>query len=212
MHDGRSARARRREASRREHAGHVRGHALPEDDLAQQGRRAPREREAVAVPAGADPLSVVAWQRADQRKPVASFSLSQPVEIGRQDMAKGEPAPLPEKGEHVARVDLPDRMRLIIAGALEKQVSRQHLRLEPQPGDKVTAGSPCGELESTKSVSEIYAPVSGEIVAVNSAIETAPELVNAEPYAGGWMFEVKPDDPAAVGELLSAAEYAAGIE
>src|SRR6185436_790883 len=73
----------------------------------------------------------------DQRKPVATFSLSQPVEIGRQDMAKGEPAPLPEKGEHVARVDLPDRVRLIIAGALEKQVSRQHLRLEPQPGEKV---------------------------------------------------------------------------
>lgn len=82
----------------------------------------------------------------------------------------------------------------------------------PQPGDKVEAGAPCGELESTKSVSEIYAPVSGEIVTVNSAIETAPELVNAEPYGGGWMFEVKPDDPAAVGELLSAAEYTAGIE
>ena len=82
----------------------------------------------------------------------------------------------------------------------------------PQPGDKVVAGSPCGELESTKSVSEIYAPVSGEIVAVNSAIETAPELVNSEPYGGGWMFEVKPDDPASVSELLSAAEYAAAIE
>ncbi|MCE9526714.1 MAG: adenylate/guanylate cyclase domain-containing protein [Planctomycetales bacterium] len=73
----------------------------------------------------------------DQRKPVASFSLSQPIEIGRQDMTKNEPAPQPEKGEHVARVDLPDRVRLIVAGALEKQVSRQHLRLEPQPGDKV---------------------------------------------------------------------------
>ncbi|MGI8980942.1 MAG: adenylate/guanylate cyclase domain-containing protein [Pirellulaceae bacterium] len=73
----------------------------------------------------------------DQRKPVASYSLSQTVEIGRQDMAKGEPAPQPEKGEHVARVDLPDRVRLIISGALEKQVSRQHLRLEPQGTDKV---------------------------------------------------------------------------
>lgn len=73
----------------------------------------------------------------DQRKPVASFSLSQTVEIGRQDMAKGEPAPQPEKGEHVARVDLPDRVRLIVAGALEKQISRQHLRLEPQGSDKV---------------------------------------------------------------------------
>ncbi len=73
----------------------------------------------------------------DQRKPVASFSLSQSVEIGRQDMAKGEPAPQPEKGEHVVRVDLPDRVRLIISGALETQVSRQHLRLEPQGNDKV---------------------------------------------------------------------------
>ncbi|MBC7856102.1 MAG: hypothetical protein IAF94_21945 [Pirellulaceae bacterium] len=73
----------------------------------------------------------------DQRKPVASFSLTQPVEIGRQDMAKGEPAPQPEKGEHVVRLDLPDRVRLIISGALEKQVSRQHLRLEPQGTDKV---------------------------------------------------------------------------
>ena len=73
----------------------------------------------------------------DQRKPVASFTLNQPVEIGRQDMAKNESAPQPEKGEHVVRLDLPDRVRLIIAGALEKQLSRQHLRLEPQAGDKV---------------------------------------------------------------------------
>lgn len=82
----------------------------------------------------------------------------------------------------------------------------------PAPGDKVVAGRPCGELESTKSVSEIYAPLSGEIVAVNSAIETAPELVNSEPYAGGWMFEVRPDAAASLSELLSAAEYAAGLE
>jgi glycine cleavage system H protein len=82
----------------------------------------------------------------------------------------------------------------------------------PQPGDKVVAGSPCGELESTKSVSEIYAPVTGEIVAVNSAIETAPELVNSEPYGAGWMFEVRPDDAGSMEELLSAAEYTATIE
>jgi glycine cleavage system H protein len=82
----------------------------------------------------------------------------------------------------------------------------------PQPGAKVEAGSPCGELESTKSVSEIYAPVSGEVVSVNAAIETAPELVNSEPYGGGWMFEIRPDDSGAVGELLTAAEYAASIE
>jgi adenylate cyclase len=73
----------------------------------------------------------------DQRKPVAAFTLSQPVEIGRQDMAKSEPAPRPEKGEHVVRLDLPDRVRLLIAGALEKQISRQHLRLEAQGKDQV---------------------------------------------------------------------------
>ncbi len=66
--------------------------------------------------------------------------------------------------------------------------------------------------ESTKSVSEIFAPVTGEIVAVNSAIETAPELVNSEPYGSGWMFEVRPDDASSLEELLSAAEYTATIE
>lgn len=82
----------------------------------------------------------------------------------------------------------------------------------PAPGARVAAGEACGELESTKSVSEIYAPVAGEVVATNSAIETAPELVNSAPYAAGWMFEVRPDDPAALDGLLSAADYAAAVE
>lgn len=82
----------------------------------------------------------------------------------------------------------------------------------PEVGATLVAGEPCGELESTKSVSEIYAPVSGVVAARNSAIETAPELVNSEPYGGGWMFEVRPDDPAAVEELLSAGQYASGLD
>ena len=67
----------------------------------------------------------------------------------------------------------------------------------PEVGDTVEAGSTCGELESTKSVSDIYAPVSGEVVARNEALDATPELVNNDPYGGGWLFEVVPADAAA---------------
>lgn len=79
----------------------------------------------------------------------------------------------------------------------------------PEAGATVSAGDACGEVESTKSVSEIYAPVSGTVVARNDAVETAPETVNADPYEGGWLFDIAPDDPAVVESLLSAAEYSA---
>ena len=82
----------------------------------------------------------------------------------------------------------------------------------PEVGTAIEASSPCGELESTKSVSDVYAPVSGRVVAVNEALEATPELVNSDPYGGGWLFEVTPDDDQAVGELLDAAEYTAGLE
>lgn len=81
----------------------------------------------------------------------------------------------------------------------------------PEVGETVTAGETCGELESTKSVSDIYAPVTGEIVAVNEALDATPELVNNDPYAGGWLFEVAPGDPDAVAGLLDAAAYEAGL-
>ena len=77
----------------------------------------------------------------------------------------------------------------------------------PEIGEAVTSGDTCGELESTKSVSDIYAPVSGQVVARNEALDATPELVNNDPYAGGWLFEVVPDDDAAVGGLLDAASY-----
>lgn len=78
----------------------------------------------------------------------------------------------------------------------------------PEVGAEVTGGESCGELESTKSVSDVYAPVSGVVVARNEVLETQPELVNAEPYAGGWMFEIRPSDPAQLDGLLDAAAYA----
>ncbi|GGD25174.1 glycine cleavage system H protein [Nocardioides daphniae] len=81
----------------------------------------------------------------------------------------------------------------------------------PEVGDTITAGESCGELESTKSVSDIYAPVSGEVVAVNEALDATPELVNNDPYAGGWLFEVVPADAGVVDTLLDAAAYQAGL-
>ena len=64
----------------------------------------------------------------------------------------------------------------------------------PEVGETVAGGSTCGELESTKSVSDVYAPLSGEVVAVNDALDQHPELVNNDPYGGGWLFEVVPTD------------------
>jgi glycine cleavage system H protein len=77
----------------------------------------------------------------------------------------------------------------------------------PEVGTDVEAGSPVGELESTKSVSDIYAPVSGKVVARNDALDASPELVNSDPYGEGWLFEVVPTDTAAVDSLMDAAAY-----
>ena len=76
----------------------------------------------------------------------------------------------------------------------------------PAVGDPVTVGTACGEVESTKSVSEIYAPVSGEVVAVNDTLATNPELVNSGPYGDGWMFDVRTDG-GGLDALLDAAAY-----
>ncbi len=82
----------------------------------------------------------------------------------------------------------------------------------PEVGETVAGGSTCGELESTKSVSDVYAPVSGEVVAVNDALTNTPELVNNDPYGGGWLFEVVPSDAGAVEGLMDAATYRASLE
>ncbi len=82
----------------------------------------------------------------------------------------------------------------------------------PEVGTQVEGGSTCGELESTKSVSDIYAPVTGEVVARNEALDATPELVNNDPYEGGWLFEIVPAEAGAVDALLDAAAYVATIE
>ncbi|MEX2983755.1 glycine cleavage system protein GcvH [Streptomyces sp. C36] len=77
----------------------------------------------------------------------------------------------------------------------------------PAVGDAVAAGETCGELESTKSVSDLYAPVTGEVVEANQDVVDDPSLVNSAPFEGGWLFKVKiTDEPA---DLLTADEYTA---
>jgi len=82
----------------------------------------------------------------------------------------------------------------------------------PEVGDQVTGGSACGELESTKSVSDVYAPMSGEVVAVNESLTNTPELVNNDPYGGGWLFEVVPSEAGAVDGLMDASTYTSSLE
>lgn len=78
----------------------------------------------------------------------------------------------------------------------------------PSPGTRVTGGEPCGEIESTKSVSDIYAPVDGEVSEVNAEIEDDPGLVNSDPYGAGWLIRIAIDPDSDKPGLLSADEYA----
>ena len=82
----------------------------------------------------------------------------------------------------------------------------------PEVGSDVTAGSTCGEIESTKSVSDVYAPVTGTVVARNESLDTAPELINSDPYGDGWMLEIRPAEGAGSEGLLDAAAYQAGLD
>ncbi len=81
----------------------------------------------------------------------------------------------------------------------------------PEVGASVTAGDTCGELESTKSVSDIYAPITGEIVSTNAALDSTPELVNNDPYEAGWLFEVTVSDQDQLAGLMDADAYQATL-
>jgi glycine cleavage system H protein len=81
----------------------------------------------------------------------------------------------------------------------------------PAVGDTVAAGDACGEVESTKSVSDVYAPLDGEITAVNDALDGTPELLNSDPYGEGWMFEMRISDPSKLESLLDSSGYVATL-
>ena len=99
-----------------------------------------------------------------------------------------------------------DRVRVGITAYAQEALGDIVYVSLPTAGDVVSAGAACGEVESTKSVSDLFAPVSGTVVAVNSDLDATPELVNSDPYGAGWMFEVDAADVAA-GSLLTAEQY-----
>ena len=81
----------------------------------------------------------------------------------------------------------------------------------PQPGRKIRAGEACAVVESVKTASDIYSPISGEITEVNQALVDNPALVNSAPYAGGWFYKLRPSNPAELDTLLGPAQYQAQI-
>jgi glycine cleavage system H protein len=81
----------------------------------------------------------------------------------------------------------------------------------PKEGDQVTKGQRFGTVESVKSVSDLYAPVSGRVVSINTALKDAPEDVNGDPYGKGWMIELEANDKAEVDELMDATAYTAHL-
>ena len=82
----------------------------------------------------------------------------------------------------------------------------------PEVGSDLETGAAVGELESTKSVSDIYAPVNGAVVAVNESLDATPELVNSDPYGEGWLFELRPSDASALDGLMDASAYESSVE
>jgi glycine cleavage system H protein len=104
-------------------------------------------------------------------------------------------------GDGVVRIGITDHAQSQLGDVVFVQL--------PSVGDSVAAGGVVGEVESTKSVSDIYAPVSGTVVAVNESLENSPELINTGPYQAGWMIDVRLADDAAdaPGDLLTAAAY-----
>ena len=81
----------------------------------------------------------------------------------------------------------------------------------PAAGTAVSAGDALGEVESTKSVSDVYAPLDGEVVARNEELTSTPELINSDPYGEGWLVEIRISDPAALDGLLDAQGYASHV-
>ncbi|GAB3193640.1 glycine cleavage system protein GcvH [Nesterenkonia suensis] len=119
------------------------------------------------------------------------------------------PAELKYSAEHewIATTDTDGVVRVGITDFAQDALGDVVYVEHPETGSIVSAGDVVGEVESTKSVSDIYAPVSGEVVAVNEALEADPGAVNNDPYGGGWLFEVKLADSADLDALLSAEDY-----
>jgi glycine cleavage system H protein len=111
-----------------------------------------------------------------------------------------------DEHEWVARLG-EDSVRIGITDFAQTQLGDVVFVQLPAVGERVTAGQAVGEVESTKSVSDINMPVAGEVTGRNDALDDSPELVNSDPYGEGWMIEIKLADPSQVDGLLDAAAY-----
>jgi glycine cleavage system H protein len=136
---------------------------------------------------------------------------SQPMGGGRPRQVSSAPMNVPEElrysSDHEwARTD-GDRIRVGITDYAQDALGDVVFVELPTQGASVDAGGLLGEVESTKSVSEIYAPVAGEVVAVNAALAEAPETLNSDPYGEGWICEIVPSDQSTVESLLDATGY-----
>ena len=109
--------------------------------------------------------------------------------------------------EWVRRLDDGSRVRIGITDFAQDALGDVVFVDLPDTGDAVSAGDSVGELESTKSVSDMYAPVAGTVAAVNDALADNPALVNEDPYGDGWLIEVDVSDASALDELMDAAAY-----
>ena len=105
-----------------------------------------------------------------------------------------------------------ERVRVGITGYAQEALGDIVFVSLPEVGADLQAGQPFGEVESTKSVSDIYAPVTGTVVARNDALDTTPEIINSDPYGDGWLVEMTVSDPGALDGLLDAAGYAAHVD
>ncbi len=105
------------------------------------------------------------------------------------------------------RVEAEDRLRVGITDYAQDALGDVVYVELPEPGAAVEAGGVLGEVESTKSVSELFAPLSGTVVEVNHDLEAAPERVNDDPYGDGWICVIQPSDPGAVAALMGADAY-----
>jgi len=104
-----------------------------------------------------------------------------------------------DEGEGVVTVGITDHAQELLGDVVFVEL--------PEPGDDISAGDEAGVVESVKAASDIYAPLSGKVIAVNEELEEAPELVNSDPYGDGWFFRIQLSDTEELEELLDADSY-----
>lgn len=110
-----------------------------------------------------------------------------------------------------AKLEADDNVRMGISDFAQDALGDVVFVEIPEIGAELTAGEPCSEVESTKSVSDVNAPVSGTVVAVNETLESNPELVNSDPYGEGWFAVIAASDSSELDNLMSAQGYEASV-